>query len=72
LDNAMIFSATGVDQFGYIGQISFNPHPTNGIPLVPRYEIDYVTCLYNPAPSFQPFSLNPDNTSEIILTPWHL
>ncbi len=56
-------------EFGYVGRLSFNPQPTNGIPLVPRYEISYVTILYNPSQEFQPLSINPNNATEILFNP---
>jgi hypothetical protein len=35
-------------QLGYFGKLEFNPVPTTGLPLTPRYDIVKVTTLFNP------------------------
>ncbi|RYP60229.1 hypothetical protein DL770_010036 [Monosporascus sp. CRB-9-2] len=35
-------------QFGYFARLTFNPSPTTGVPLSPRYDLTNVTRLYNP------------------------
>ncbi|RYP55257.1 hypothetical protein DL768_000012 [Monosporascus sp. mg162] len=37
-----------LSQFGYFARLTFNPSPTTGIPLSPRYDLTNVTRLYNP------------------------
>ncbi|KXJ96271.1 saponin hydrolase precursor [Microdochium bolleyi] len=37
-----------LSQFGYFGRLVFNPSPTTGLPLAPRYDIVNVSVLYDP------------------------
>ncbi|GAW20628.1 hypothetical protein ANO14919_101360 [Xylariales sp. No.14919] len=37
-----------ISQFGYFSRLQFNPSPTTGEPLVPRYDLVNVTTLYSP------------------------
>jgi hypothetical protein len=67
--NSMVLTGTSVDQFGYVGRITFSPSPTSGTPLVPRYDITNVTCFSNPTPTSQVLYVNPKNSSELIFSP---
>ncbi|KEY72221.1 hypothetical protein S7711_00220 [Stachybotrys chartarum IBT 7711] len=47
------FSSFGIQggsltQFGYFSRLSFNPAPTTGTPLVPRYDLVHTTRLFSP------------------------
>jgi hypothetical protein len=55
------FTTTGgvMGQFAYFGRLALNRSPTAGSPQVPRYELDKVTRLYDPA-ALQPFSIHGD------------
>jgi hypothetical protein len=46
--NALVFTATSEGQYGYFARLQFNPSPTAGIPLTPRYDLVNVTMLYDP------------------------
>lgn len=37
-----------LDQYCYMGRLEFNPSPTSGEPLVPRYDLANVTLLFDP------------------------
>ncbi|KAF4958009.1 hypothetical protein FSARC_11138 [Fusarium sarcochroum] len=37
-----------IGQFAYFAKLRFNPKPTAGTPLVPRYDLTKVTVLFNP------------------------
>ncbi|KAM0554068.1 hypothetical protein ACHAPJ_007143 [Fusarium lateritium] len=37
-----------IGQFAYFAKLKFNPKPTTGTPLVPRYDLTKVTVLFNP------------------------
>lgn len=63
------FTPQGVDQFSYVGRLRFNPAPTTGTPLVPRYELDDVFRLYSTAPEAAPFRVDPKNPDEVIFSP---
>jgi hypothetical protein len=41
------FTATG-GQYGYFGRLQFNPSPTTGLPLAPRYDLVDVNILVQP------------------------
>ena len=57
----------GIEQFGYLGRLVFNPAPKTGEPLVPRYDIEDVYLLINnDDPSFQDFVVNPDDLGKLI------
>lgn len=57
--NAFTATVLGLGQYGYFGRIVFNPSPTTGTPLVPRYDIVNVTLLYNSS-SPQPLTFSGD------------
>ena len=44
--NSMSISTGKIDQFGYIGRLEFDPSPTAGDPLIPRYDLTHVTRLF--------------------------
>ncbi|KAI7977034.1 hypothetical protein EIK77_002544 [Talaromyces pinophilus] len=46
--NAFSIGATSIDEFAYFSRLSFNPNPTTGLPLSPRYDLVNVTRLFNP------------------------
>ncbi|RDW85921.1 hypothetical protein BP5796_04246 [Coleophoma crateriformis] len=46
--NALTISGGTVGQFGYFARLQFNPSPTTGTPLTPRYDLVNVTRLYDP------------------------
>jgi hypothetical protein len=65
--NAFVPGADGIDQQGYLGRLVFNPNPTTGDPLVPRYDIEDVYALINNRdPSFQSFAVDPRNPGKLI------
>lgn len=49
VDPADPADALQLDQSGYFGRLRFNPNPTAGTPLAPRYELDKVTVLRHPS-----------------------
>jgi hypothetical protein len=64
-----IFENGGLNQFSYFGRLQFDPTPTTGLPLVPRYELTKVTTLFNPLPQFQTFPIDPNHPGEILFNP---
>ncbi|RDW69660.1 putative saponin hydrolase protein [Coleophoma cylindrospora] len=46
--NSMSFSGATISQFAYFARLQFNPSPTTGMPLAPRYDLVNVTRLHNP------------------------
>lgn len=45
--NAFTTTALGLGQYGYFARIAFNPSPTTGTPLAPRYDLVNITRLHN-------------------------
>ncbi|KAI0401315.1 hypothetical protein F4802DRAFT_601173 [Xylaria palmicola] len=57
------FTATSggsLGQVAYVGRLVFNPSPTTGLPLSPRYDLTNVVALYNDAPQYQPILVEAD------------
>lgn len=46
--SSFTFNSGSIGQFAYFARLAFNPSPSNGIPLAPRYDLINVTRLYNP------------------------
>ncbi|GME46038.1 Six-bladed beta-propeller TolB-like protein [Neofusicoccum parvum] len=42
-------TAGKLDQYSYMARLDFNPSPTTGEPLAPRYDLANTTLLFNPA-----------------------
>jgi len=47
-------------QYAYVGRLIFNPSPSIGLPLSPRYDIANVTGLFNDKPEYQPILIEGD------------
>lgn len=63
----MNLTGVNIDQHGLVGRLAFNSNPTNGDPLVPRYELEDVTVMTNSDdPSFASFRVDPDNPGRLI------
>lgn len=46
--NAMSYASGTISQYAYFARLQFNPTPTTGTPLTPRYDLVNVTMLYDP------------------------
>lgn len=57
-----------IGQYGYMGRLQFNPSPTWGTPLSPRYDLANVYRLYNHE-ALQPVSVDRDNISLLHINP---
>ncbi|MEU1182346.1 hypothetical protein ABZ464_32845 [Streptomyces sp. NPDC005820] len=64
-------SVTGgrLDQYGYFGRLRFDPAPTAGEPLAPRYELEKVTRLFDASPTAQPVHVDPRDPSKLVFDP---
>ncbi|MFJ9704532.1 hypothetical protein [Streptomyces sp. NPDC101234] len=64
-------SVTGgrLDQYGYFGRLRFDPSPRTGAPLVPRYEVEKVTRLFDASPGAQPVHVDPRHPSRLVFDP---
>lgn len=45
--NSFSFSGSSLGEFAYFARLSFNPSPTTGSPLSPRYDLVNITMLYD-------------------------
>ena len=63
------FPLKQIGQYGYFGHLRFNPAPTTGTPAVPRFELDNVTRLNNPAAENQPFRPDPAHAGGAVVQP---
>ncbi len=63
--NALTISAGSINQLAYFARLEFNPSPTTGLPLAPRYDLVNVTILVDRGGE-NPVSIEGDN---IILNP---
>ncbi|WP_241834621.1 TolB family protein [Pseudofrankia asymbiotica] len=55
-------------QYAYFGALAFNPAPTTGVPLSPRYDLTDVSRLFDPT-DVQPVSVSPDHPDELVYNP---
>ena len=56
-------------QEAYIGRLKFNPSPTTGTPLAPRYELTNVIGLYDETPDLQPWRVDPAHPDQRAVPP---
>jgi hypothetical protein len=63
--NGFVLTPERLDQFGYLGRLKFDPSPTIGTPLVPRYDLEDVTRLYDPAPDKQAITVDPRDPHQL-------
>ena len=57
-----------IGQYAYMGKLQFNPYPTWGMPLSPRYDLVNVYRLYDPE-ALQPITVDRDNSSLLHINP---
>lgn len=57
-----------LDQFGYFGRLVFNPNPTTGTPLAPRYELVNVSALISPSRNGLFVQVDPDDPTQLRYT----
>ncbi|MER6810266.1 hypothetical protein ABT299_13405 [Spirillospora sp. NPDC000708] len=67
--NSFTYSNGKLGQFGYLGRLTFDPSPTTGTPLAPRYDLEKVTRLFDPDPQAQPLSVAPKRPGELRINP---
>ncbi|KAF3357537.1 hypothetical protein VdG1_03325 [Verticillium dahliae VDG1] len=65
--SAFSFDAGSLGQYCYYGRLAFNPSPSSGLPLAPRYDLTSVNLLYDPAAS-QPLAVHPTDPSRLLLS----
>jgi hypothetical protein len=46
--NAVLIGPGGYNEYAFFGRLKFDPKPTTGTPLSPRYDLTDVSMLYNP------------------------
>jgi hypothetical protein len=65
--NSLRFTADGIDELGFFGRLAFNPSPTTGTPLAPRYELtnNYVLLSPDPHKSGTFISVDPNHPDQL-------
>ncbi|KAF3065833.1 putative saponin hydrolase precursor protein [Daldinia childiae] len=65
--NSFVSTGGKLGQYGYVGRLEFNPSPTTGLPLAPRYDLANVNVLVSDGTKNQPLlfdgnrvRINPD------------
>ncbi|WP_238441044.1 hypothetical protein [Frankia sp. AgW1.1] len=67
--NSFTFSNDAIGQFAYLGRLTFNPRPTTGTPLTPRYDITSVTRLFDTAADKQTVYVDPAHPDQLTINP---
>ncbi|WP_306320129.1 MULTISPECIES: hypothetical protein [unclassified Streptomyces] len=62
-------SGARLDQYGYVGRLTFNSAPKAGSPQVPRYDLTKVNRLFDAAPDRQPLRVDPDHPDRLVFDP---
>jgi hypothetical protein len=65
--NGMSFSVGQISQYGYFARLEFNPAPTTGEPLAPRYELTHITRLVRGGSMEQVVEPDPGRPGELRL-----
>lgn len=67
--SSMTVTGGRLDQFSYMGRLQFNPSPTTGTPLVPRYDLVKVSRLFDPNAT-QPVDVDPSDPGKLRFDPF--
>ncbi|KAM5378757.1 hypothetical protein ACJZ2D_004230 [Fusarium nematophilum] len=61
-------NSNGVSQFSFFGRLQYNPSPSAGEPLSPRYDVVNVNILHHEEDS-RPVIIDPKDPSQIVINP---
>ncbi|KAK7421213.1 hypothetical protein QQX98_002343 [Neonectria punicea] len=64
--SSLAATPNGITQYSFFGRLSYNPSPTAGELLVPRYDVTNVTILHD-AQNPQPLRIDPKNPGQLII-----
>ncbi|MEI5614593.1 hypothetical protein WB403_36230 [Streptomyces brasiliscabiei] len=67
--SSMTVTGGRLDQFSYLGRLRFNPSPTTGTPLVPRYDVVKVSRLFDPNAT-KPVDTDPGDPGKLRFDPF--
>ncbi|MFB4298683.1 hypothetical protein [Actinomadura sp. NTSP31] len=67
--NHVVLTGTQYDEFAFMGRLVFDPSPTTGTPKAPRYDLTKVTELFNAAPQYQPYRVDPRDPHRLSYNP---
>ncbi|MEU9246195.1 hypothetical protein [Streptomyces sp. NPDC048385] len=67
--NSVSMDGGSFNQYGYFGRLRFDPAPKTGEPLVPRYELEKVTRLFDSSPTAQSVHVSPRDSSKLVFDP---
>ena len=65
--NSVVFNGGKFDQYAYLSKLEFNPSPTTGTPLAPRYDLSNVTLLHQDGVDKRVVTVNPKKSDELII-----
>ncbi|HET8709885.1 MAG TPA: hypothetical protein VFM32_00810 [Spongiibacteraceae bacterium] len=65
--NAVFIGGGKYDEYGYFSRLVFNPAPTTGTPLVPRYDLSNVTLLFQDGLDKRVLSVSAKNPKELVV-----
>ncbi len=65
--NAVFIGGGKYDEYGYLSRLVFNPSPSTGTPLVPRYDLEKVTLLFQEGLDKRVLAVNPKNPNELVI-----
>lgn len=69
--SSLFVTAKGVSQFSLFGRIRYNPSPTAGEPLAPRYDVVDVSILHHDQRS-RAIVIDPEDPTQLIINPQSL
>jgi uncharacterized repeat protein (TIGR01451 family) len=74
----LVFNSAGqLNEVNFFGRLTFDPAPTSGVPMVPRYDITNVNLMLapptlpdgSPNPAAVPFRVDPTDPTKLIWNP---
>jgi len=63
--SSMLIAHNRFDQFGYLARLEFNPKPTTGEPLAPRYDLTNVTLLFREGVDQRVLTVDPKRPDQL-------
>ncbi|KPM43123.1 hypothetical protein AK830_g3418 [Neonectria ditissima] len=64
--SSLAYTPNGVTQYSFFGKLSYDPSPSSGEPLAPRYDVTKVTILHDTENS-QPIRIDPENPDQLVI-----
>ena len=65
--NVLTYAAGVYNEYAYYGHLVFNPAPTTGLPLAPRYDLTNVSQMVEPGFANRTLTVNPTNPHQLLI-----